>query len=132
MNFRNRKLVATVRILLGFFILFSGISGLAAGPEMKNVPAPMVPTMMQLWDMGIFQLIKTTEVVVGLMLIVGFLPALALLFLAPICIGVIVYNGTVAPQYVVTGVIVSVLTAYLGYAYWDKYRAIFADKKLNS
>ncbi len=132
MNFRNRKLVVTVRILLGLFIFFSGVSGLMAGSEMKNVPAPMVPTMMQLWDMGIFQLIKITEVVVGLMLIVGFLPALALLFLAPICIGVIVYNGTVAPQYVVTGVIVSVLTAYLGYAYWDKYRAIFADKKLNS
>ncbi len=132
MNFRNRKLVVSIRILLGLFIFFSGVSGLMAGPEMKNIPAPMVPTMAQLWDMGIFQLIKTTEIVVGIMLILGFLPALALLFFAPICVGVIVYNGTVAPLYVVTGVIVGILTAYLGYAYWDKYRAIFADKKFNS
>ncbi len=110
----------------------SGVTGLMAGPEMQNVPAPMAPTMMQLWDMGIFQMIKVTEVVVGIMLILGFLPALALLFLAPICVGVIVYNTMVAPPYVTTGVIVTLLTMYLGYAYWDKYKAIFADKKLNS
>lgn len=131
MNFRNRKLVVTVRILLGLFILFSGITGWMAGSEMKNVPEPMVPTMMNLWNMGIFQLIKTTEIVVGIMLILGFLPALALLFLAPICVGVIVYNMVVAPLYVITGVIVTLFTGYLGYAYWDKYKAIFSDKKLN-
>ncbi len=132
MNFRNRTLVVTIRILLGLFILMSGVTGLMAGPEMHTVPAPMAPTMMQLWDMGIFQLIKITEVVVGIMLVLGFLPALALLFLAPICVGVIVYNTMVAPAYVTTGVIVTLLTIYLGYAYWDKYKAIFADKKLNS
>lgn len=132
MNLRNRKLVVTVRILLGLFILFSGISGFMAGAEMKNIPAPMVPTMSQLWNMGIFQMIKTTEIVVGIMLILGFLPALALLFMAPICIGVIVFNSSVAPQYLVSGMVVSILTAYLGYVYWDKYKAIFEDKKLNS
>ncbi|HRH23250.1 MAG TPA: hypothetical protein PK295_01310 [Candidatus Magasanikbacteria bacterium] len=132
MNFRNRKLAVTVRILLGLFILFSGVSGFMAGSEMKNIPAPMVPTMTHLWNMGIFQMIKTTEIVAGLMLIVGFLPALALLFLAPICVGVIVFDLNVAPEYLASGIVVNVLTAYLGYVYWDKYKAIFANKKLNS
>ncbi len=125
MNFRNRKLVIVIRILLGLFILFSGVSGLLAGSGMKNIPGPMVSSLSQLWNMGIFQMIKITEIVAGLMLIIGFLPALALLFLAPICIGVIVFNSMVAPQYLVSGIIVSVLTVYLGYVYWDKYKAIF-------
>lgn len=132
MNFRNRKLVVTVRILLGLFIFFSGVSGLMAGPEMKNIPAPMVTSISQLWDMGIFQMIKVTEIVVGLMLILGFLPALALLFMAPICIGVIVYDLNTVPEYLASGVIVTILTAYLGYVYWDKYQVIFENRKLNS
>lgn len=127
MNLRNRTLVVTVRTLLGLFILFSGVSGFWAGThDMQMIPAPMVETQKQLWDMGLFQLIKGTEVVVGLMLIAGFLPALALLFLAPICVGILFYGLHIAPECLVAGGIVTLLTAYLGYAYWDKYKAIFA------
>lgn len=125
MNLRNRRLVITVRVLLGLFILMSGVTGLMGGPQAENIPAPMVDEIRQLWTMGIFQMIKVTEVIVGLMLIVGFLPALAALALVPICVGVIIFNAMLAPSYVVTGVIVSLFTAYLGYAYWDKYKALF-------
>ena len=125
MNFRNRKLVITIRTILGLFFIFSGVSGLMAGQAMHGVPAPMVPAMQSLWSMGLFQMIKTTELVAGLMLITGFLPALALLFLAPICVGVLVFNSVVAPQYLASGIVASALTAYLGYAYWDKYKALF-------
>jgi putative oxidoreductase len=130
MNFRNKKLVLTVRILLGLMFVFSGVSGMAAGlTGMEGkIPAPMLTTQMQLWDMGIFQMIKVTEIVAGLMLIFGFLPALALLFLSPICVGVLVYNSTVAPQFLVTGVIVSLATAFLGYAYWEKFKGLFERK----
>ncbi len=126
MNLRNRKLVLTVRTLLGLFFLFSGITGWMAGlSDMKGIPEPMIDTMRQLWNMHIFQMIKTTELVAGLMLVLGFLPALALLFLAPICVGVIVYNSHVAPEFLASGVIATILTAYLGYAYCDAYKAIF-------
>lgn len=130
MNFRNKKAIATVRILLGLMFVFSGASGLAAGfTGMEGkIPAPMLVTQMQLWDMGIFQMIKVTEIVAGLMLVFGFLPALALLFISPIMVGVLVYNSTVAPQYLVTGVIMSIATAYLGYAYWDKFKGLFERK----
>lgn len=128
MNLRHPKLILAVRVLLGLFILFSGVSGLAAGSSMEGIPEPMVPVMKVLWQTGIFHMIKVTEAVAGLMLVVGFLPALALLFLAPICVGVIVFNGAMSPQYLPAGIIVSVLTAYLGYAYWDKYKAIFERK----
>jgi uncharacterized membrane protein YphA (DoxX/SURF4 family) len=126
MNFRNRKLVITVRIILGLMFLGSGISGLMAGYAMHGVPEPMVAVSQSLWSMGIFQMIKVTEVISGLMLIFGFLPALAAIFVSPICVGIIVFDLHVAPAYIASGIVVSLLTAYLGYAYWDKYRALFA------
>ncbi len=125
MNYRNRKLVITIRTLLGLMFLFSGVSGLMAGQNMQGVPESMIPTMQTFWATGIFQMIKVTEIVGGLMLATGFLPALALLFLSPICIGILVVTSRIAPANVISGVIVSALTAYLGYAYWDKYKAIF-------
>lgn len=118
-----------VRIILGLMFLGSGVTGLMAGQAMHGVPEMVVPASQSLWSMGIFQMIKTTEIVAGLMLVFGFLPALALLFVSPICVGIIVFNLRVAPQYVASGIVVSILTAYLGYAYWDKYKAIFEKNK---
>ena len=125
-NFRHKYLVIGVRVLLGLFFIMSGAGGLyGAMNGWVGVPETMLPNTKALWDMGIFQMIKVTEVVAGVMLVVGFLPALALLALAPICIGVLVVNGLTAPEYLGAGVFVTVLTAYLGYAYWDKYKEIF-------
>jgi uncharacterized membrane protein YphA (DoxX/SURF4 family) len=125
MNFRNKKLVTTIRIILGLMFLGSGVSGLLAGQAMHGVPEPMIAVSQSLWSMGIFQMIKTTEIVSGLMLIFGFLPALALLFLSPVCVGIIVFNLNVSPQYIGAGIVVTLLTSYLGYAYWDKYKKLF-------
>lgn len=128
MNFRNKKLVLAARLLLGLFILFSGVSGLMAGSSMQGIPEPMIPVMMVLWKTGIFHMIKITEVMVGLMLLAGFLPALAAIFLAPISVGVIVFNACLSPAFLPAGIIVALFNAYLGYAYWDKYKALF-DRK---
>lgn len=124
-DLRNRKLVMVIRILLGAFFAFSGVGGLMAGSSLEGVPEPMIPTMQVFLDTGIFHMIKITEVVAGLMLVVGFLPALAAIFLAPICIGVLVFNANVSPEYIGMGIVVTILTAYLGYAYWDKYKMLF-------
>lgn len=124
---RNRKVVLVVRVLFGLFMLFSGVSGfMASTDEMQGVPQEMITATKNLQDSGLFQLIKVTEIVAGLMLVLGFLPALALLFVAPIAVGIVVFNAFIAPMYVISGVIVCAFTAFLGYAYWDKYRAIFA------
>lgn len=128
MNFRNKYLVGTIRILFGIFFIFSGIGGLYSGASMKGVPDAMVPTMQMLWAAGIVQMIKVTETVAGLMLVFSFLPALAAIFLAPICIGVIIFNARILPEYTIIGVVISLVNIYLGYVYWDKYRALFKRK----
>ena len=126
MNFRNRYLVIAVRILLGLIMLASGISGLLMGNSTKGVPAQMVTFTQVFWASGIFQMVKVTEIVAGFMLLVGILPALATLFLAPDVVGIVVVNARLIPSFLWIGAIVFVMTAYLGYAYWDKYKPIFS------
>jgi putative oxidoreductase len=125
MNFRNKKLVIIVRIILGLAFVGSGVSGLLAGFAMHGVPALMIPASQSLWLMGIFQMIKTTEIISGLMLIFGFLPWLASIFVAPICVGIIVFDLHIAPSYIWSGLAVGLLNVFLGYAYWDKYKNLF-------
>ena len=126
MNFKNKYAVVTVRTLLGLLFIFSGASGLWAGTHnMEVIPTPMLANTNMLWVTGIFQMIKVTEIIAGLMLVIGVLPALATIFLSPIGIGVIVVNSRTAPDFLVMGVIVCAGLAYLGYAQWDKYKQLF-------
>jgi uncharacterized membrane protein YphA (DoxX/SURF4 family) len=125
MNYRNRGLIITVRTLLGIVFIFSGVGGLLTGSDVSNIPEPMATITTALWTAGFFQMIKITELLAGLMLLVGFLPALAAIILAPVGIGIIVVNTMLMPSFLIVAVIISLLLAYLGYAYWDKYRALF-------
>ncbi len=125
MNFRNRYLVIAIRILLGLIMLASGISGMMMGNSTKGVPPEMVSFTQVFWASGIFQMVKVTEIVAGFMLIFGILPALATLFLAPDVVGICVVNARLMPSFLWIGVVVFLLTAYLGYAYWQKYMPIF-------
>jgi putative oxidoreductase len=125
MNLRNRYLVITIRTLLGLIMLASGIGGLLMGNSTQGVPPQMVAFTQVFWASGIFQMIKVTEIVAGFMLMVGVLPALATLFLAPDVVGIVIVNARLMPSFLWIGAIVFVMTAYLGYAYWDKYQQIF-------
>ena len=126
MNFRNRYLIIAVRILLGLVMFASGISGLMMGNSTKGVPPQMVTVTQVFFASGIFQMVKVTEVVAGFMLLFNIFPALATLFLAPDVVGIVVVNSRLMPSFLWIGVAVFVLTAYLGYAYWDKYKLIFS------
>lgn len=125
MNFRNKYLLNTVRILFGLMMLFSGIMGFVMGRSTEGVPADMVPITNALWDSGIFQMIKVTEIVVGLMLVANFLPALAAILIAPVSVGIVVVTGLLMPNTIVMGIIICLVNAYLGYAYWNKYKQLF-------
>ena len=125
MNLRNRPLVLTIRILLGLIMLASGISGLMMGNSTQGVPEQMVTFTQVFWASGIFQMVKVVEVAAGVMLVFGIFPALATLFLAPDVVGIVIVNARLMPSFLWIGAIVFAMTAYLGYAYWDKYKTIF-------
>ncbi len=126
MNFKNKYFVISLRTLFGLLFVASGISGLYIGLSgMQGVPAESLAMTQMLWDSGIFQMIKVTEIVAGLMFLFGMLPALAAIFAAPICIGIVVFSAFASPVSLPIGVVMSLVNAYFGYVYWEKYRAIF-------
>lgn len=129
MNLRNRYLVTTVRILLGLLMLFSGVSGLLAGSEPEGVPENMAEPTQVLWDTGITHMVKVTETVAGLMLVVGFLPWLAAIFLAPDAVGIFIVNARLTPQFLPMAIVVVLFEAYLGWAYWERYRPLFERRR---
>ena len=106
-------------------MLASGISGLLMGNSTQGVPEQMVAFTQVFWASGIFQMVKVTESAAGFMLVFGIFPALATLFLAPDVVGIVIVNARLMPSFLWLGGIVFVLTSYLGYAYWDKYKSIF-------
>jgi uncharacterized membrane protein YphA (DoxX/SURF4 family) len=123
MNFRNRYLVIAIRILLGLIMLASGISGLLMGNSTQGFPPKMVAFTQVFWASGILQLVKVTEIIAGFMLLVGIFPALATSFLAPDVVGIVIVNARLLPSFLWLGAVVFVLTVYLGYAYWDRYKS---------
>ena len=124
-HFRNRYLVVTIRTLLGLIMFLSGVSGLLMGNSTEGVPPQMVGFTQVFWASGIFQMVKVIEIVAGFMLLSGILPALATLFLAPDVVGIVIVNARLMPSFLWIGAIVFLMTAYLGYAYWDKYKQLF-------
>ena len=119
----------TIRTLLGLLFVFSGISGLMSGSNVpEGTPETMVAATQTLWDTGILQMVKVTELIAGLMLLFGFLPALAAIFLAPVGVGIVIVNARLAPAYLPIGIVLCVLIGYLGYVYWDQYKVLFRRK----
>lgn len=126
MDFRNKWAVRVVRILFGLFFLFSGVSGfMAANSGWQGVPPESVGYTQMLWDTGLFQLIKGAEVICGLMLVVGFLPWLAAIPLAPIAVGAEVVTIRTLPAFWFLPLTCILALLYLAYAYWPKYQALF-------
>jgi len=93
MNLRNKYVVITVRMVFGLFMLFSGVAGLLGGSSPKGIEEPMLGVVQVLWKTGLFQMIKVTETVAGLMLVLGLYPALAAIFLAPVAVGIVIFNA---------------------------------------
>lgn len=125
MDYRKRGFVITARMILGFVFVFSGVSGLLVGSDVSNIPEPMATITTSLWTAGFFQMTKATEAIAGFMLLIGFLPALAAVILAPVVVGIVVVNAMLMPSFLFVALVLCFLVAYLGYVYWDKYRAIF-------
>ncbi|MEK6822619.1 MAG: hypothetical protein AABY13_02225 [Nanoarchaeota archaeon] len=125
MNFRNKYLLITLRTIFGLLLIFSGVAGFLVDPSTQGLPEDMLAITQAFWNTGIFQMIKATEIIAGIMFVIGFLPALAAIFTAPIGIGIVVFNAMIAPSGIPIGVIFCLINAYFGYAYWDKYKALF-------
>jgi hypothetical protein len=125
MNLRNRIWIAIPK-LLGLIMLASGISGLLMGNSTQAIPPKMVAFTQVFWASGIFQMGKVTEILAGVMLLVGSFPALATLAPCARC------NRNCYRQHPVDALNFVAWRSCLcadrvfGVPYWGKYKSIFS------
>ncbi|HXC51500.1 MAG TPA: DoxX family membrane protein [Candidatus Limnocylindrales bacterium] len=111
------KLPLIARLLLGAVFLFGSLSFfLNLVPPPTDMPAPLKTFNEGLMASGyFFTLLKTTELVCGLMLVSGFFVPLALVILAPISLNIFLVHSMLAPEGLPLAIVIGLLMIYLAF-----------------
>lgn len=128
-----RKLPLIARILLGLVFFVFGLNGF-----LNFIPTPPdLPEKLQAFTTGLmasgyfFPFLKGTEVVCGLLLLVGAFVPLALVVLAPIILNIFLVHVFLAPSGLLIALIIGALEIYLAFfvsPYKEVIRPLFRSK----
>lgn len=126
----NKNLIYKIaRYLLGLIFFGFGLAGLLKLlPPQPDMPEKMQTFMNGMMATGYFMtLLKLTETICGLMLLINFAPALALVILAPITINIFLVHAFMTPGLgnLVMPIAMLVLHFLAAQAYCEKYRPLF-------
>lgn len=117
------------RYLLGLiFFIFGGAGLLNLLPAQPDMPEKLQTFMTGMMAAGyFFPLLKGTEVVCGLLLLIGVAPALALVILAPISINIFMVHLFLTPglQNLLMPILILVCHLLAATAYWKLYKPLF-------
>ena len=119
------KITLGARLLLGFIFFASGIVGL-----LNIYPMPdNLPEALTAFNKGLlasryfFPLLKGTETICGLLLLIGAFVPLALVILAPIVVNIILVHAFLAPDGLPVAMVIGGLMIYLSF-FAEPYAAI--------
>lgn len=124
-----RIAVMIVRILLGLMFVFFSVVVL-----FKLMPQPEltgdVKTFMEGVAVSVYlmPLIKITELVCGIALLINRFVPLALVILFPIIINIVLFHAFLEPSGLPMAIVILVLELFLAYAYREHYRTLVAVK----
>lgn len=125
----QRKVSTVSRYLLGLLFFVFG----AAGLFNLLPPPPDMPQDMQTFMSGLlatkyfFPLLKLTETICGLLLLIGVVPALALIILAPVSLNIFLLHAFVTPglQNLIVPLLILTLHGLSAINYASVYRPLF-------
>jgi uncharacterized membrane protein YphA (DoxX/SURF4 family) len=126
------KLGTPARILLGLIFFVFGLNGflnfIPAPPQMPEAAMGFIKGMMS--ASYFFPVLKGTEVICGLLLLIGFYAPLALIILAPITLQIFLFHSILTPglQNVILPLVMGVLHIIAAKKYWHVYRPLFNKK----
>lgn len=131
-----RYLPLVARLVMGIIFLGSGIFGMlmALGvvpmpPQDPPLSEPAAAFMGGLFKSGyLFQLIKATEIVVGVLLLANRFVPLALILIAPVVVNVFFVHALLMPHGLPIAIALVVMEAYLGWSYRGAYRSLFVAR----
>ncbi|NCN10680.1 MAG: DoxX family protein [Leptospira sp.] len=109
------KLPLIARYLMGLIFLVFGLNGFLhfIDPGLKGAPLDFI---MSLVNSGyLMNLIKITEIIIGVLLLANLYVPLALVIIAPISLNIFLFHAFLEPQGLPVGIALVILNAYLGY-----------------
>ena len=127
---RNFLRVTLPRIALGLLFLVSAVDGfwyLATGNHLIHPPVTEIGLA---WERSLEQakfflpLLKSVNLVGGLLLLLNIAPALGLALIAPVMTVIVLFHLVINPQGVPVAAILVVLGGLLAWAYRDRYAAL--------
>jgi len=126
MSHKSSKLPIVARVLLGAVFLVFGLNGFLHFLPQPPAPAPAMAFGGALAATGyFFPLLKATEIVAGVLLLVGFVP-IALTLLAPIVVNIVAFHVFLAPgNYAVVGLVLAA-EIYLAVVHRAAFAPLFA------
>ena len=125
-----RHLPTIARVLLGLMFFAFGLLGFFVAPPPKETMPP------ELWAFSealmktgyLFPLLKGTEVLVGLLLLLNRFVPLALALIAPVIVNILAVHAFLAPSGLGMAVVIVGLEVYLTWAYRGTFRAMLAAR----
>ncbi len=130
----TRHLPTIARMLLGLMFFVFGLNGFLnfiPPPPKESLPAGLVDFSAAMMKTGyLFQLVKGTEVLMGLLLLVNRFVPLALTILAPVIVNIVAAHAFLAPSGVAMAVVILGLELYLAWSYRSAFRPMLAARTM--
>lgn len=119
-------LILIVRTLLGLIFGVFGLNGfLHFLPAMGAAPPPgsaAAEFFHAVSTGGYMPVVFACQILGGALLLFNLWPVLALAILCPIVFNIVLFHATMAPSGLPLAIVVTVLSLFLVWAYWDHYR----------
>lgn len=129
-NSKGIKVGATVvRYLMGLIFLVFGLNGF-----LNFIPTPPMEGALGTFMGGLaasgyfFPLLKSTEIIAGVLLLSGFYVPLAIAVLGPITLNIFFVHAAMEPSGLPIAIFVFLGNLFLAYAYRENFKGIFQKK----
>ncbi|MDE2689783.1 MAG: DoxX family protein [Holophagales bacterium] len=120
-----KHLPTIARILLGLLFVFGGVTGLFELVEQPEVGEEAAAFMGAIMDTGyLWPVIKVTEIVCGVLLILGMFVPLALVVLAPVALNILLFHVFLEPSGLVFGLVLLVLGLYTAHQHRESFSGV--------
>jgi hypothetical protein len=126
-----RYLPTVGRVLLGLVFLVFGLNGFLQFLPQPSAPPPAGALAFAgaMASTGyLFQLLKATEVTVGVLLLANRFVPLALALIAPVVVNIVAFHLFLAPSGIPLAVVVLALELYLAWTYRASFRPMLAAR----
>jgi uncharacterized membrane protein YphA (DoxX/SURF4 family) len=127
------KITLVIRILFGLIFFAAGLAGLLnLAPPPADLPERLVTFNNGLMATGYFMtLLKLTETICGLLIILNMFVPLALVILAPVVLNIFLVHAFMAPQGLPLAIVLGIFMIYLAFfaePYSAKIKSLFHRK----